>query len=478
MNYGASMLLAPAIALLLAWTTEQELNAPAPPELMSLRKGFVPGERDEFVSIASLTSTLWQASFTVLLASLLVPILYYVVIRTLGSNRDVLARHFPWLTRCYLALVVLLLAAQAGVVALGGAAGFLSEAIRSGFLLIVIGAFAVGLLASAGSVLSDLSRALAVEPVQVTAVLAGPELDVFVKRVQGIAQRLGVSAPDHILVGIEPNVFATAAPVRLRGNGELHDGTTLYLPMPLLRTLSGPELDALLARELSCLNESAAFTGKLVPISASVTRVTSYVEREGEQQQSTTARFARIPASGFLAVMQGALRAALRRIREQRETEADRIAAKLIEPKVLFSALSKVAALNLRWQSFRHAYELYMLHGQTRRNLSLDFLAHVAQYVAATGRTAMRDMLVQARIPHAFDVNDTLTERATKHSIQIEPIILDVSAQLTLPPRASSTLASLEAQVTKFENEYFHVPGRRVAVNQDETLPAELASVA
>jgi hypothetical protein len=477
MDYGASMLLAPAIALLLTWTVQQELSqAAAPPELMSLRsaKVFAAGKPDELVSIASI---LLQASIAVAVASLLLPILYYFSIRTLGSSRDALARHFPWLTRGYLALVVLVLAAQAGVVAFGGVAAFWSGAIRSGFLLIVIGAFAIGLLASAGSVLSDLSRALAVEPVQVTAVMAGPELDGIVKRVQGTATRLGVDAPDHILLGIEPNVFITAAPIRLRGNGELQSGTTLYLPMPLLRTLSGAELDALLARELSSMNESAAFTGKLVPISASVTRVTSYVEREGEQQQGAAAKLARIPANGFLSVMQGALRAALRRIREQRETEADRVAAKLIEPKALFSALSKLAALNLRWQSFRHAYELYMLRGQTRRNLSLDFLAHVAQYVAATGRTAMRDALVQARTPHLFDVNDTLAERATKHSIQAEPIVLDIAAQLTLPPRASSTLASLEEQVTTFENEYFHVPGRRVAVNQEESLPAELAAV-
>ena len=428
-------------------------------------------------SLVSLTSILLQAFIAVLLASLLLPTLYYLAITTLGSNRDALARHFPWLTRGYLALVVLVLAAQAGVVALGEIDAFLSGVIRSGLVLIVIGVFAVGLLASAGSVLSDLSRALAVEPVQVTAVVAGPELDGVAKRVQGIAQQLGIAAPDHILVGIEPNIFVTAAPVRLRGNGELRDGTTLYLPAPLLRILSASQLDALLTRELSCLNESAAFTGKLVPMSASVTRVCSYVEREGEQQQGAAARYARIPASGFLAVMQRALRAALRRIREQRETAADRVAATSIEPKALFSALTKVAALNLRWQSFRHAYELYMLRGQTRRNLSLDFLAHVAQHVDASGRTAWRDTLIEARTPHAFDVNATLRERAAKHSLQIEPIVVDVIAQLTQPPRASNTLASLEEQVTAFENEYFHVPGRRVAVNQEESLPADLAPV-
>src|SRR5688500_15042123 len=102
MDYGASMLLAPAIALLLTWTVQQELSqAAAPPELMSLRsaKVFAAGEPDELVSIAS---TLLQASIAVAVASLLLPILYYFSIRTLGSNRDALARHFPWLTRGYL----------------------------------------------------------------------------------------------------------------------------------------------------------------------------------------------------------------------------------------------------------------------------------------------------------------------------------------------------------------------------------------
>jgi hypothetical protein len=159
----------------------------------------------------------------------------------------------------------------------------------------------------------------------------------------------------------------------------------------------------------------------------------------------------------------------------QRETAADQAAVRLTDSKALLSALSKVAALNLPWQSFRHAYELYMLRGQTRRNLSLDFLAHVAQYVTTTNRTALSDTLRNARTPHAFDVNDSLAERARAQSIEVAPLLADTAAHLAQSPKPSNVLATLEEQITAFENEYFHVPGRRVAVNQDESLPTELA---
>lgn len=476
MDYGVSMVLAPGIGLHLGWTIHQDIQqAIRPDSFAALAERCARTGVYELCSMASLADLLVRGSLAVLAASVLLPLLYYFAIRSFGSNRDGLARNFPWLTRSYLVLVVLLLVAQGGVVGLGLADAVWTGALHSGLLVILIGLFALGLLASALSVLTDISRALAVEPVQVTAVVAGPDLHMVEERVQSVAKQLGVAAPDHMIVGIEPNVFVTAAPVRLRGNGELRDGTTLYLPAPLLRILSASELDALLVRELSSLKESPAFTGKLVPMSASVASVTSYVDSESDDQQGPASKLARIPASAFLSVMQASLRSALRRIRKRRETAADQAAVRLTDSKALFSALAKIAALNLLWQSFRHAYELYMLRGQTRRNLSLDFLAHVGQYATTTNPAALRDALIEARTPHAFDVNDTLAERADAQSVQIAPIVAGTAAQLTQAPKPSNVLASLEEQITAFENDYFRIPGRRVAVNQEDALPAELA---
>lgn len=478
------MLLAPAIGLFTAlFIREKIAEAIAPDSMAALAAACVANEGAEICLIASLTTILQQASVGLLVASLLLPALYVLAVRSLSTNRDSLARAFPGLTRGYLILVALLLVLQAGLVVLSGAdlmwtqASDLYLSLRLNlYLLVALGVLAVGLLASAVSILSDLSRALAVEPVQVTAVVAGPELAALEKRVQGVAEKLGVAVPDHIIVGIEPKVFVTTAPVRLRGNGELGDATTLYVPAPLLRVMSAAELDGVLARELSLLSESPDFTGKFVPMSASVTRVSMYVEQEGEEK-GALGKLARIPASGFLAAMQSALRSALRGIREKREAEADRAALQVTEAKALLSGLTKIAALDVRWQTFRHAYELYMLRGKTRRNLSLDLLAHVAQY-AATNRTTLRDTLIEARTPHAFDVNDTLAERAEAQSIQIAPIVADTVAHLTQAPKPSNVLTALEERITTLENEYFRVPGRRVAVNQEEALPAELAPAA
>jgi len=112
-----------------------------------------------------------------------------------------------------------------------------------------------------------------------------------------------------------------------------------------------------------------------------------------------------------------------------------------------------------------------------RRNLSVDFLTHLAKFASATDSAALRTSLPAASLPDLFDGSIVLAELALLHGIAIDPIVTDVSARLGRAPQQDDELAAFEEHVTALENDYFHVPGRRVVLNTQESLPAELAVV-
>src|SRR5688572_26699214 len=114
---------------------------------------------------------------------------------------------------------------------------------------------------------------------------------------------------------------------------------------------------------------------------------------------------------------------------------------------------------------FRSAYELYMLRGQTRANLSADFVAHVARF-AQRAESADRSSLAASRVPHPFDVSPTLAEQVTSvQPIDADALIRDTLAALSEPKTPDNALPAIEARITSLENDYFRVPGRRVALD-------------
>ena len=117
-----------------------------------------------------------------------------------------------------------------------------------------------------------------------------------------------------------------------------------------------------------------------------------------------------------------------------------------------------------------------MLRGQTRANLSADFVAHVATFAQRAG-SADRDALAQARVPHPFDESPTLAEQVADQGIDTHTLIRDTLAALGEQKAADPVLPSVEARITKQENDYFHVPGRRMKPDDAESTPAELLTV-
>jgi hypothetical protein len=117
-----------------------------------------------------------------------------------------------------------------------------------------------------------------------------------------------------------------------------------------------------------------------------------------------------------------------------------------------------------------------MLRGQARVNLSADFVAHVATFAQRAG-SADRDALAQARVPHPFDESPTLAEQVADQGIDAHSLIRDALAALGELKAADSALPAVEARITQQENDYFHLPGRRMKPDDGESTPAELLTV-
>jgi hypothetical protein len=476
-DYAVSMLVAPAIGMFSAWALQHEIGtAVAPQSLAGLAESCSTGGDAQLCTLLTVSAAFWWLSITILAFSILLPLCCVATIRRMAASRNLFARRFPTVLRAYLLLVVSLLAAQACLVLLSGYELYISGASESLYLLFFMIALAIGFFSSAIAIVSDMPRILAIEPVQVTGVLLDGQSPLGA-RVASVAGRLATAVPEYIVLGLGPRIFATAAVVRLQGDGELNDAVTLYVSAPALHIMEDAELDALIARELGALRgEAICFSRELVPVCSSVAGVISGVELDSERA-GTIATLARLPANGFLNVLTSSLQHTQQQLGLQRAQEADQAALELVSARDLVSALAKTAALELRWNVFRTAYDQYMSRGQTRRNLSMDFLTHLARFADATDSSTLHCSLLAASLPDVFGGSIDLASLVATHGMAMDRIVPDVSATLSRTPRRDDALTAYEEHVTALENDYSRVPGRRAVLNTQEVLPAELAAI-
>jgi hypothetical protein len=466
-DYGISLLLVPVICITMTITIRQDVETAA----TRLGNELDPADYEVLQSAISLLLTVGTS---VLLASILLPALFALLMGRLGNDRDALARTFAPLVRTYLAGVAAVMAAQGCLVFVTTYEMVVFGVISGGLLLIVLGALGLGMLAAAVAMLADIRRMVERAPVQVTGVpidaQTWPSLH---RRIESIAARLKVPAPGHVVISLAPQTFATAGAIRLRGERELAEGVTLCVSAPELRVLGECELDATLAAALGVLcGESLGVSRKLIPSYRSLVDCVAFFERD-DSDQNRWFKYARIPAQGFLTAMLSSSSAAMRKVAAARSGTSQGTAVEVSSAEAWAASLIKASILHERWNRFRSAYELYMLRGQTRANLSADFVAHVARF-AQRASSAELDSLAGVRIPHPFDVSPTLAEQMGAHAIDASSLIRDTLADLVEPKAPDAMLASVEARITSLENDYFHVPGRRAALDQGASTPAEL----
>jgi Zn-dependent protease with chaperone function len=200
--------------------------------------------------------------------------------------------------------------------------------------------------------------------------LSSEEAPLLIENIDTLARKLGAEKPDHIIVGLEPNFFVTAAPVSLIGSGEVYHGRTLFISLSLMRLLSREEFDSVIGHELGHFRgEDVAYSMKFAPSYARLTHALAYLT----ESSGGAADLGRIPATVALSLYLNRFAASERTVGRQRELLADEAGAAVGGARQLANALLKVSLFSSRWAWLTDRHVDALNQGETFTRLSENY---------------------------------------------------------------------------------------------------------
>jgi Zn-dependent protease with chaperone function len=217
------------------------------------------------------------------------------------------------------------------------------------------------------------------------------------ERVRELAARLPTAPPDHIVAGIDTNFFVTEAPCVV--GGRTLTGRTLFVSIPLLRVLETAEADAVLAHELAHLGggdtrSSAALGPKL--------------QQFDQYTWSMRSGGLTVVAYHLLRLYRMIFEFALARDSRERETAADRTAARLTAPSAIADSLVKISA----YSSYRASVERELFAHEREHVGQLGIAGFVAAGLFPYAASPEFVSAMQtANVPHPYDHHPPLPER-------------------------------------------------------------------
>ncbi len=219
--------------------------------------------------------------------------------------------------------------------------------------------------------------------------------------VADLAARLGAWAPEHIVLGLQPALYATGARHYLHPAEQELSLPLLYVSTPLLRALTRDEMVALLAHELAhwSLTEQH-YSRRVHPALAAL-------ERALHRRPGGFAGVLRWPAVAVLEWHVRLWRHAQERHERLRELLADEAAARLVGPQPLASALVKLAALEGEWRAQDADLERAIAEKRRTRNLARVFQRRLETLEPG----GWLQQMASSRVPHPCDRHAALHDR-------------------------------------------------------------------
>ncbi len=285
------------------------------------------------------------------------------------------------------------------------------------------------------------------------------------QQVSQIAERLGTSPPDNIFAGIDDNFFVTELPVRV--GGEQHTGRTLFVSLPLLKTLTRGEANAVLAHEMAHFSgEDTLYSRRTAPL---LQKYDTYLEAlEGP--------------FGWLVLhlmflFWNLYQLSLAKIRREREYRADRIAAEATSPTEAAQALLRICA----YSQYRTEVQKSLSESEAEAE-AMNVAKRLEEgFPAFVGSTVNLERAAQSHTPHPFDSHPTLTERITSLGLNPAAVIHSPGSLPDLPNTWFSGIngaAELEAEQWKVFEGPFQQAHRESLVHRLEPCgEAEIALV-
>lgn len=218
-----------------------------------------------------------------------------------------------------------------------------------------------------------------------------------------VARDLGAPPPDNILLGLEPNYFATES--RITADGVQAEGYSLYLSIPATRMMTEPELRAIIGHEFGHFRGAdTAFAKRFFPLYNSA-------EKALAAMANACGAWTLLPAIymlHFFLVSFGKVQSALSR---DREFLADNAGAEASSAVNLASALVKL--------------ELFAPSISTlvQERVYTDRVAKpLGEQIAFSWPSLVPDSLLEAQTPHPFDSHPTLGSRLEGLKVDLKTV--------------------------------------------------------
>jgi Zn-dependent protease with chaperone function len=375
-----------------------------------------PDQRDD-EACAAYTNAGWlrTASIAVLIAGFALLAAIYAAAKFASRDRNLLLKTFAPGMKAVLIVLFALILAQ-GAIATYGAYSFEAAAVHRVHLFL-IGGIGLGALLGACSMLeAGFSISRRVEHAVLGKAITREQEPGIWALVEDIAQRLGSVPPKNIVVGLEPNFYVTAAdvvvnPARIEKRDE-----TLYLSLPLMRTLSGAELSAVIGHELGHFKgEDTRFSLDFYPIYAGTAQALEVLRREGH---AGPRGLALLPALAILSFFMEQFANAERAIGRERELQADQAGASVASPAALSTALLKIGAFAPLWDSTVVTMVDELRQGHPFTNIS----GHYAQVAAASAKPELLDDVAAAATAHPIDTHPPTAARIEALGLSVEQL--------------------------------------------------------
>ena len=224
---------------------------------------------------------------------------YILLSLLLGKNRGAIAFIFPKLIPLSSLVIAVLVLVEGAIITY---AVYIGEAYAIGVVhYFLIGAVGLGALIG-GVTLIEATVKMKRDLIQneIAKNISKSDSPKLWKFVEDIANKVGAKVPDNIIVGLEPNFYATAAKVNLLAEDEMLTGETLYLSTSLMRIFDKSELSSVIGHELGHFRgKDTAYTLKFAPVYVGLGR--SIAALSGEEGGGWSS-IAKLPAIAMLSL--------------------------------------------------------------------------------------------------------------------------------------------------------------------------------
>jgi len=395
-------------------------------------------------------------------------ILFYAVgAKLAGRNRALNAALFPTLIPLSLVVVSGMVIAQGAILTYGAYIGeaYAIERVH----VYIIGAVAIGaIIASIKLISATFSLKGRLNMSVFGKTIGGDGHQPLIKFVDDIAARLSTKSPDNIVIGLDPNFFATAAVVNVLNENRALSGETLYLSAPLSRCFSKKELAAVIGHELGHFRgKDTAYSLKFAPAYSGLGKAIATLESGEEVGASAVAK---IPAIAMLSLMYELFASNERSIGRERELEADKAGASVSSPEDMATALAKVAVFAPLWNVVHQSNIERLNEGKISRNLSQVFEDSTRFDVSKRDIGELVERILKTKISHPTDTHPTVKVRYDNLNFDAVGISADVLAkQGRSLHEIAPGLEEIEEELTLFEHKLMIALGAaEFPVDQDE----------